>query len=60
MNVDKINLNLVKFKKGYGKNINLFINNRKIIIKTPIIKSLNGIESNGKSKYFLRLDMNEH
>ena len=30
------------------------------IIKTPIIKSLNGIESNGKSKYFLRLDMNEH
>ena len=60
MDVDKINLNLVKFKKGYGKNINLFINNRKIIIKTPIIKSLNGIESNGKSKYFLRLDMNEH
>tara|TARA_B100000378_G_C18013418_1_gene401541 strand:+ start:696 stop:1190 length:495 start_codon:yes stop_codon:yes gene_type:complete len=60
MDVDKINLNLVKFKKGYGKNINVFINNKKIIIKTPIIKSLNGIESNGKSKYFLRLDMNEH
>jgi len=59
MNVEKINLNLVNFKKSYGSNVNLFINNKKIVIKTPIIDSVNGIENDGKNKFYLRLDMNK-
>ena len=60
MNVEKINLNLVKFSKSYGSNINLFFNGKKIVIKTPIIKTINGIESDNKNKFYMRLDMSNH
>ncbi|SVC34454.1 uncharacterized protein METZ01_LOCUS287308, partial [marine metagenome] len=57
MDVEKINLNFVKFTKSYGSNINLFLNGKKIVIKTPIIKTINGIESDNKNKFYMRLDM---
>ena len=60
MNVEKINLNLVNFQKSYGSNVNLFINNKKIVIKTPIIETIHGIETDGKNKFYLRLNMSRH
>jgi hypothetical protein len=56
MDPDQINLQNITYSSGYGSNLTVKVNRKKIIIKTPFLKSIAGIESNN-NKYFIKLDL---
>ena len=56
MDCDKINLQNITYSSGYRNNLTVKVNGKNIIIKTPFLKSMNGLESEN-SKYFIKLDL---
>jgi hypothetical protein len=56
MDSDKINLHNITYSSGYGSNLTVKVNGKKVVLKTPFLKSMNGIESDN-GKYFIKLDL---
>ena len=45
MDSDKINLHNITYSSGYGSNLTVKVNGKKVVLKTPFLKSINGLES---------------
>lgn len=59
MDYNKIDLNYLRYSRGYGNNINVLYNGKKLNIKTPILKCNSKIIEESKNKYVIYLNLEE-